>query len=163
MNETAYKGPRDPINAPCNQPLHRPREYSLDPKVRPQECDHQWTDYGTLKSGDNPTIEIEVCVRCGVQRKKEMSDAERLGLVGGRVVKRSTQSQKWTPDWLRQTVGGHHPLEMKLREICRLHEAELNAERDAKMVWAKSCQKLQKQLAAAERKIKELLCGKEDK
>lgn len=35
------------------------------------ECDHQWADYGTLKSGDNPKLEIEACIRCGVQRKKQ--------------------------------------------------------------------------------------------
>jgi hypothetical protein len=35
-----------------------------------KECEHQWTNYGTLKVGDNPSIEIEACVRCGVQRKK---------------------------------------------------------------------------------------------
>lgn len=34
-------------------------------------CEHQWTDYGMLKSGDSPSIEIEACARCGVQRKKQ--------------------------------------------------------------------------------------------
>ncbi len=33
-------------------------------------CHHLWTFYGTLKSGDNPKLEIETCINCGVQRKK---------------------------------------------------------------------------------------------
>jgi hypothetical protein len=48
-----------------------------------QECDHQWTDYGTLESGDNPRIEIEVCVRCGVQRKKQPQRSEPWKMADG--------------------------------------------------------------------------------
>lgn len=34
-------------------------------------CDHHWIDYGVLKSGNNPALQIEACLRCGVQRKKQ--------------------------------------------------------------------------------------------
>lgn len=38
------------------------------------ECDHQWVYYGTLKMPEQgPPIEIEQCIFCGVQRKKQVA------------------------------------------------------------------------------------------
>jgi hypothetical protein len=62
-----------------------------------KECDHQWTDNGTLQSGNNPRIEIEACVRCGVQRKKVSEQPQESAIPGWNVdgTKRPTKDIKY--------------------------------------------------------------------
>jgi hypothetical protein len=79
-------------------------------------CDHQWRAHGTLQSGDNPQIEIEACILCGVQRKTSFEIHEEPQVHGSAVQQVLLQIEH-----LKRTVKSPHDL---VEHVIQLYGAE---------------------------------------